>query len=190
MTVADKVAIGTLIVTAILSVLTFVYVMLTCRILRAQWRAVDAQHRAIQAQVLASLMDDYYSTDMLSSMLKLRQFQVSHGAEFARTFGRLRKDNYEEVKPVDEARRRVKRYFFKVFFLLESEVVTERFVKMVIVPSSVGFLREIVEPLEVEINRNYERDRFDRFARMYSDELSRGLGAIEPSACPAGGSVV
>jgi hypothetical protein len=115
---------------------------------------------------------------MLEAMRTIVSWKLTHGSDFAQLFGRLRKEDYKRVTEVDLARRALKDYFLKLRLLLESDLASEPFVKMLHSASSVGVLLSVVEPLEAVINEKYDRAVFDLFRRIYSDELARGGGKL------------
>jgi len=168
---SEWIAIGTFAVTTILAILTGIYVFLT-------YKLAQAPQKQINAQVLLALRDEFSSREMLDGMRTLARWKLNHGSDFAKVFGQLRKQDYDQVRDVDLARREFKGYFLKLRFLLKSELANERFVKMLQSASSVGLLLNVVEPLEAVINEKYNRAVFDLFRQMYSDELAREEGEL------------
>lgn len=157
---------------ALLVWVTAIYACLTYRI-------VTAQRASLQAQILTKLLDDYFSQTMLNNMLLLKEFQRKHREGFDRAFGLSRVRSYDLVKDVDIARRCFKSYFYELFFLLETKVVTSSFVKKLVTPGAIAFLLEVIEPLEKATNKNYEKDRFQFFRDLYKEELAEGKGKFE-----------
>lgn len=112
------------------------------------------------------IMGEYSSSEMLEGMLRLRTWTEQHGSDSAKIFGELRGSRYDEVKQIDEDRRRYSHYFHRIARLLQVGVVNEDFVKKVLLSSQVDFLLDVVEPLEKALTY-YDPSTFDTFRRIY-----------------------
>ena len=122
--------------------------------------------KTVLAQILAQIVDSYGSSEMLSGMLSLRNWQEQNGPDFAKKFGLLRRVNYFAVKAIDEDRRRYSHHFHKIRILLNSGVVSKTFVRKVVSSDQVAVLLEVVEPLEKE-SPYYKSLTFDTFRKIY-----------------------
>jgi hypothetical protein len=134
----------------------------------AAWRSARAAEKAVSAQILMQIMDAYSSPEMLSGMIRLNEFKGTYKENFAGIFAKTRVSNYNEIKIVDEDRRRFSHHFSKIWRLFESGLVNEKVIKQVATRGQVDFLLEIIEPLEKAINSEYNRVHFDFFRNLYS----------------------
>jgi len=130
-------------------------------------RAVQETHKSMQTQSVASLLDAYASQEMLDALLKLRCWEEGKGARFAEEFRRRRTEEYESVKELDQARRRVSHHFQKIYILYSSGLLDENMVRLVAVKQQVLFYRQVVEPLEEAIGRGHDSSSFDALGELY-----------------------
>ena len=136
----------------------------------AAWRSAKATEKTGLAQILMQITDAYSSPEMLSGMLKLREWQTQHGQDWVKDFVDLRRSDYPKVKAEDEARRRYSHHFYKIWLLSDRGLVNESFVKRVASHEQVDFVLAVIEPLEKGINPNYDHSTFDTFRRIYRKE--------------------
>jgi hypothetical protein len=141
--------------------------------------AATQTRRATQAQLVSTLLDSYASPEMLDAMISLRTWVGKNGTLHADEFRRLRRDDYDLVRGVDLARRRVSHFFQKIDALHTLGFLDEPTVRAVATRGQVAFFREVVEPLEAAITVSYDRTSFDRLGALY------GIGpTLPPMASP------
>jgi inorganic triphosphatase YgiF len=157
-------------VMVIISFLTAIAAWLSAR---AAKRAATETQKATQASLTASLLDSYSSPEMLDGMLRLNDFKTRHGDNFADEFRRLRRDDYDFIRDVDHARRRVSHFFSKIHTLKKLEYLNDNAVKEVATKGQVEFFRHVVEPLEAALNVDYDRSAFESLGRLYGIQPGR-----------------
>lgn len=129
----------------------------------AAWRAATASRTTAEAtlkawhgQLLTDLLDDYAAEDMLVAMDTLRAWRMDKGKEFAREFKRQRDARSEAVNPVNQSRRRVAHYLYKVYRLSTAQLLDDGGLRAAMPGSTAEFCCEIVEPLEAGVRPNYD----------------------------------
>ena len=108
----------------------------------AAWRSAKAAEKTNLAQILMQLTDAYGSPDMLSGMLRLRDWQSKYRQDFAEKFAEMRNDpdKYAKIRQEDEDRRRYSHHFYKIWLLRDRGLVNEDFVRKVATRGQVDFL--------------------------------------------------
>ena len=150
--------------------LNWIALLATVAAIIATKAAIDAAvetRRSTQAQLISGLMDTYAGDEMLHAMILLRQWRAQHGDSFAVEFQRLRRDDYDRIRSVDLARRRVSHHFYKIYVLQKQGLLSERLVRDVANQGQVSFCREVVEPLEEAIEKSHGKTPFDALAGLY-----------------------
>ena len=130
-------------------------------------RAVRETHRDTQAQLVASLLDAYASEEMLDACVELERWRSKEGARFAEKFRKLRIEDYDNIRQLDRARRRVSHYFQKVCTLYTSGLLDETLVRIAASRQQVMFYREVLEPLEAAVSPEYDSSSFDTLGQLY-----------------------
>ncbi len=132
----------------------------------ALWSA-RTTYKNVLAQIIIQITNTYSSNEMLSGMLKLREFQQKHGPGFAKIFKEIMDRDYAKIKHINEIRRKYSHYFRQIWLMIDTKTVKIRFIKKLIPSSQVDFLLEIIEPLEKKLGSNYNRLMFDTFRKIY-----------------------
>ena len=145
----------------------------TRRSASAAERAATETMKATQASLIASFFDAYSSPEMLDAMLLLRDFKTCHGDEFADVFRRLRIDDYDSIREVDHARRRVTHHFLKIHTLMKLEYINSNEANEVATKGQVEFFLYVLEPLEEAVNHDYDRSAFESLGRLYDIQPRR-----------------
>ena len=135
--------------------------------------AATETKKATQASLIASLIDAYSTSEMLDAMLCLNDFKTCHGDNFADVFHRLRTDDYNSIRQVDHARRRVSHFFIKIHTLKKLEYLNDNAVMEVATKGQVEFFRHVVEPLEAALNVDYDRSAFESLGKLYDIKPGR-----------------
>jgi hypothetical protein len=157
----------------VIVIILFFTVIATWRSARAAKRAATETQKATQASLIANLLDDYSSPEMLDAMLRLDEFKNLHGENFADEFRRLRIDNYDLIHQVDHGHRRVSHFFNKIYILKKLEYLNDNAVKEVATKGQVEFFRNLVEPLEAALNVDYDRSAFESLGKLYDTKPVR-----------------
>ena len=92
---------------------------------------------------------------------------------FADDFRRLRKDDYDSIRQVDHARRRVSHFFSKIHTLKKLEYLNDNAVKEAVKKDQVELFRHVVEPLEAALNVDYDRSAFESLGKLYDIKPER-----------------
>lgn len=161
--------------TAALVGVTLYYAIVTNRIARANSESVKIAKDTSLAQIIIQLTSVYAQPEMLVGMNRLREFKDAHGESFANQFTWLKKDDKSQYDELDGDRRRFSHYFHTIFIMLNTDIITVEFLKKLVSPSAmdpIGFLLEVIEPLEKEINPNYDVEMFVRFEEIYQKTAS------------------
>ena len=146
---------------------------------RASKHAAVETRLAARASLTSEILDAYASPEILSAMVSLRRWFSKHGTRSADEFRRLRQDEYELVRDVDQARRRVSHLFGKIHTLYRLGFIDELTVRAVATRGQVAFFRGVIEPLEAAIGVDYDRSSFDSLGGLY------GIGpTLPPMAGP------
>lgn len=135
-------------------------VVATLATLAAGWSAMETRrnvveaNRAVKATVWTGLIKDYGSAEMLADMKCLRRFKHDTQEQFASEFQRLLShpvgdDEIRLAEQLDVARRRVRKFFDLVQVFAEADIVDEGFVKSTWPPSTAGYIRDVLVPLEM-----------------------------------------
>ena len=131
------------------------------------WKSVKQTKKGVWAQIVMQLKGEYSSSEMGDGIKRLRDFKDKWGTDFNKAFTRMKKEKKEQYDELNEDRRRYSHYFHKIRSLLETDVVDKKFVKKVIHDDQVERLLDIVEPLEKEINSDYDPSTFQKFSELY-----------------------
>jgi len=124
----------------------------------AAFRAANETRKATVANFIFKDRDAYSSAEMLEGMMKLIEWQHTQGEAFARKFGKLRKEDYREIKPIDEARRRFSHYIHLPKSLwLKFKLIDERTVGKLRSKNQFDFYLKFVKPLDDEIELATEK---------------------------------
>lgn len=133
----------------------------------AAWWSARKLQKSTEADITMKLTDIYSSPKMLEGMRALRNFQRKFGADFAKVFAELREKEYGKVKREDEARRRYSHYFYRMRLLLDTHAINKAYMKKVVHPEHVNFYFEVIVPMEMAINPNYDKITFDTFRNLH-----------------------
>lgn len=156
--------------TAALVVVTCYYAYATRQILQANNKLVKTTKNTSLAQIIMQLTDAYAQPEMLQGMKRLRHFKETHSADFGRKFSEMKKQNKKHYDTLDEDRRRFSHYFRTLFVMLDADVIDVEFLKKIVPPGKddqVDFLLQVIEPLEKEIDANYDTSMFVTFQKIY-----------------------
>lgn len=151
-------------------------------------RAAAETRNATQAQLVHALLDEHSEPESLAAFLRLRDWRKTHGDEFARDFQRLRNADYNQVHVLDEARRRVALYAYKVHRLVVTGLIDDSVRSAVLPDNTAALCCEIVEPLEAGIRKEYDPTVYEWLAKVYGVTRRMDLfpGRSNPSELPPG----
>lgn len=145
----------------------------------AAWYAAVQSRTYSLGQVLSQLISDYGSTEMLNSLMLLREWKKNNGDDFAKILainghGKDGLSKYE--RKVNESRRRVFTFYETVRVLEKRKIITyEDDIIEIIGRYAVRIFFEIVEPIEYEMaeieGRKYWKEPFNKFREWY-DKVS------------------
>lgn len=161
-------------------------------------RGAQASRDAAQGQLLSTLYDEFWSDDFRTAGRLLvdleERFEPFGDLAFATAFAKFRqaqgppKDSDESDLPAfvdrdDSARRTVKSYYYKLYRLVEADLLAESDVRSLLTSEvSVGLFLRVVEPMEKALSDDLghggydkEREVFDFFDDLYSRRPERPL---------------
>jgi hypothetical protein len=141
---------------------------------RASREAATETRLAARATLTNAILDSYGSPEVLGAVISLRAWVSKHGTRSPEEFRRLRVDDYELIRDLDQARRRVSQLFKRIYTLYTLGFLDESAVRAVVSRGQVAFFREVVEPLEAAIATDYDRASFDGLGALY------GIGPSHP----------
>lgn len=137
---------------------------------RSAKKAAVETRNATQASLIAKIMDDYSAPEMIDALHLLDRFKTDHGSDYAYEFRNLRKNNYDSIRQIDHARRRVSHFYSKIYVLKKLKYINDEAVKEIATKGQVKYFRHVVEPLEAVINQDYDRSAFESLGQLYNIE--------------------
>jgi hypothetical protein len=120
--------------------------------------------KTAQATLFLSLQRQYASGEMLEDLHKLRSWREVQGADFVSKWQEQLETN-PEARSVSESRRRVSHFFGAIADLYRVGLLSEPLARA-LTPRDSAILFEIVEPLERQLNPNYNRVHFKTLRRL------------------------
>ncbi|MBL7126236.1 MAG: hypothetical protein ISS58_03365 [Dehalococcoidales bacterium] len=148
----------------------------------AAWRAANAakqsaaeSHRTAVSQVIAQVTNNYASNEMLHGMMRLRSWKDKYGDNFASEFYSKLNNKEEEAIILNEDRRRFSHHMNQIRLLFKRGVLEEDDVRELATCgkfSQVGFLLEVVKPLEEVINPDCDHSLFEFFDNLCKNSKS------------------
>ncbi|TFB11233.1 hypothetical protein E3V36_01730 [Candidatus Marinimicrobia bacterium MT.SAG.2] len=123
----------------------------------AAWRSARITNKAIRAPIILKLLSEYASHEMLENLRLLSIWNDrSAGTDDLPT------------DELDRARRFVSHYFFKIYKLVDTNVVKEAFVRRLISSDQTDLYITVIESLEADLNPDYDQTPFDFFRDLHS----------------------
>jgi hypothetical protein len=155
------------------------------------WASAHAVQRATEAQLLAMLMNEYSSDEMLKAIQELTGWADHHRDNLA---NELRRRKTTDL--FGPSRRRVSHYFQKVHTLCQQKLINEATVRALVKEDQARLYIDIVEPLEEVHNARYDDKSFRALGRLYhltkrrlppkeDSQMDAGLGGRTGSPLPA-----
>jgi hypothetical protein len=119
----------------------------------ATWRAARETRRAAQAQIVASLLDEYSTPEMLAAISIVLRWTPGTPIELNDEF--------------DRARRRVSHHFQKIVALVTNGLLDARLLPMLVSKTEADLFCGPIQDIERQNNPGYDRSAFERLARLY-----------------------
>jgi len=119
----------------------------------ATWLATRETRRAAQAQIVASLLDEYSTPEMLAAISIVLRWTPGKPIELNDEF--------------DLARRRVSHHFQKIVALVNNGLLDARLLPMLVPKSEADLFCGPIQEMEMQNNPGYDRSAFERLARLY-----------------------
>ena len=145
-------------------------------------KAAKLTQKAAEGQLLLNILEGYRLEKMKESLRLLRSWQRKHASsEFEKQWKLCFDKGDEEAIQVDEARRYVTMYFWRVFRLFRAKYVSEEFVRNACHNDGIEVLFQVIEPLARELDSQYDRTLFEELRRICRGQYSGKLiaSAIE-----------
>jgi hypothetical protein len=110
---------------------------------------------------------------MYTAMIELNRIFTkkcnSNRKDFINYFQDLTIFNDEDFPKFDKYRRHIIKYFFQIYLLKKADSIDNSMMKIIIRKEDVDFLLNIIEPMELATNENYNRNFFDVFRILYPE---------------------
>ena len=128
-------------------------------------KSAESTLAALRMQCFAQLLDAYSSPKMLTDMLALVRWKDKHPSDWAEKYGKMVNDvdEREKVLEVHEARRHYAHHFYKIKLMYEEGYLDENLLSKLATPDQINFLLDTVEPLEKNLNPNYNDSTYRFF---------------------------
>jgi hypothetical protein len=126
------------------------------------WASARAVKMSTEAQLLATLMNEYSSNEMLTAIRELTGWANQYGDDLA---DELRRRNAPDL--FGPSRRRVSHYFQKVHTLWQQNLIMRETVKALVMEDQARLYIDIVEPLEEVANPRYRDTSFRQLGWLY-----------------------
>jgi hypothetical protein len=136
------------------------------------YRSAKSMWLASQSQLTSRLLDSWASPNILDACIVLTDWKNAHGDSFADEYKRMRREDYDSIKPIDHARRLVSHHFQTIYFLGKEGLLEERLIRNLADEWQVNLYCTIVEPLEDAVRQDYDKSSFIYFAALYGIKRS------------------
>src|SRR5262249_43027297 len=103
--------------------------------------------------------DEYASDEMLTDLRNIRAWHDKYAPRFTETWREKLKQNDGEALIVDRSRRRVTSFFSGIIDLHDAGFIPKRIEKLLTDFDGFDLLYSVVEPLERELNPDYDKIR-------------------------------
>jgi hypothetical protein len=151
-----------LIVQVVVAIILLVTAIIAGISARASRKAADATGKSAEStremtrmQTFAQLLDAYSSRDMLKDMITLIRWKNQYPENWAERYGQMIPDYGQDVLPIHEARRHYAHHFFKIKLMYQAGYLDENRLDDLATNDQIKFLLETIEPLEKNLNPNY-----------------------------------
>jgi len=129
------------------------------------WKAASATERTTRAELVFRLRKEYDSAEMLAALDLLRDWREAYGEGCEKLWIAAKNDKthalHKEALELNLARRKVTNYFAAPLEL-GKPYLKKKDVSRILMVDGRGILFEIVEPMEFELNHNYNKALFQR----------------------------
>ena len=130
------------------------------------WRAGKATANAAQATLYLKFQEQYASHEMRQDLRNLRSWRELHGGDFANKWAKLHEHNDADAVFVDKSRRRVSHFFGAIADLYKDRLLFEPLARRFANYSGADLWFDVVEPLEEELGRDYDKSQFDTLRKL------------------------
>ncbi len=114
----------------------------------AAWRTVKVSYKGVKTQILLHLRTEFSSQLMYDALCLLSEFKKEHSEEYKFKFRELKEKNGEEFKNLNNARRVIKGYYLKVYYLSKADIIRSQDIKSLISDIQFDFMLDILESFE------------------------------------------
>jgi hypothetical protein len=123
-------------------------------------RSSNVAARTAQATLYVKLQEQYASHEMRIDLRNLRSWRELHGADFANKWAKLHEQNDRDALEVDKSRRRVSHFFGAIADLYTYGLLSKTLACHFANYSGADLWFDVVEPMEEELGRDYDRAQF------------------------------
>ena len=143
---------------------TWKYTKETKKIANASENSAKETEKIVMAQIINQIRDSFSSPEMSVAIKSLTDLKKEIGVHYP--------SNITLAKMIDEHRRNYVHLFHKLKILIDSNCISQDFIKKIIYSDEIDLLLNIVEPLEKEKNPKYDKSTFDTFRNIFKREDS------------------
>ncbi len=158
--------------TAAIALFTALTALFTAVAAGASWWAVARVRQAMEADVLVTLAQAFGSPEMTGAhdlLSRAHEVHDKYGTGWAGDLKQAQQEGNEVFKNINAARRKIAHHYQLIYNLIKirRHKVPDEFVKALVSRDQALFYREVIEPLECEINADYDRESFEYFGKLY-----------------------
>jgi hypothetical protein len=150
-------------------ILTFLIALIT---ILFGWSAINHNKKIRLYELVLDITKEYASEEMLNGILLIRKWEQENKEvekNFAEEFGKIRKSDYQKIKALDIARRKIAHYFGRIYLLKKNGVIKNKEIMKIISTGQIEILIDLIEPLEESIDSNYNKSIFNFFANLRNE---------------------
>lgn len=136
------------------------------------WKAIVYNRKVKRYELIVNITTEYASEEMLAGILRLRSWEeenIKAEKSFSEEFGILRKSDYEKVKDIDIARRRIAHFFYRIHLLHENKVIDKNEIMNIITVGQIDLLQDLIMPLDMAISTDYNKKMFVFFTAIKTE---------------------
>jgi hypothetical protein len=150
-------------------ILTFLIALIT---ILFGWSVLNHNKKIRLYELVLDITKEYASEEMLNGILLIRKWEQENKEvekNFAEEFGKIRKSDYQKIKALDIARRKIAHYFGRIYLLKKNGVIKNKEIMKIISTGQIEILIDLIEPLEESIDSNYNKSIFNFFANLRNE---------------------
>jgi hypothetical protein len=156
----------------------------------SSFRAIRESHMATQASLLSGLLSEYSLPKMKNALRLLGTHKATYQGGFVAAQQRHLEMHWPSGARVDEARRYLSHYFFRVYRLRKGHYIDEKFFDQVAELDGVGILLNVCEGLAADLHPEYNKDFFAAYRACWGDRKDEHRIRPLPPSSPVASRIV